>query len=338
MPVLDVEKLIEERVAAIKAYHAGAGLPRAQLDVSGGVDSAVMLGLLAKALGPENVCAVYSNIMSSGASMKQAFEVAKAFNVKLLTVDLIDIYREIQRLSFAAISRADLGEKHVDIAVDRTNDPTVDGSLRSTLRAPVGRYFNRLMGGIRHGTGNECEDRWIRFYNKGGDGEVDTNPLGFLSKGEVFQLAVGLGVPRSIVEAKPAPDLWANGEGHTDEDELSSYIGFQLPEGMSWYSYVDYDSGQYKNVGLIERVNRFMDEEGVWPDDLEHVTISGSTLACFTLAHFKPLFAAVARIDAATRHKENPTIPMFSSRDALLDAKILTNDLPTTEEANDEVG
>jgi NH3-dependent NAD+ synthetase len=48
MPVLDVEELIKARVRAIQWYHETTGIKRAQLDVSGGVDSAVMLGLLAR--------------------------------------------------------------------------------------------------------------------------------------------------------------------------------------------------------------------------------------------------------------------------------------------------
>ena len=70
-------------------------------------------------------------------------------------------------------------------------DPTILGSIRSCIRAPIGRGFNRMTGGgIRHGTGNECEDRFLRFYQKGGDGEVDTNPIAMLSKGEVYQVAL----------------------------------------------------------------------------------------------------------------------------------------------------
>ena len=65
MPVLNPEALINNRVKAIRAYHESAGIQRAELDVSGGIDSAVMLMLLAEALGPDNVTAVYSSINSS---------------------------------------------------------------------------------------------------------------------------------------------------------------------------------------------------------------------------------------------------------------------------------
>jgi NH3-dependent NAD+ synthetase len=64
MPVIDGTALIENRVGAIRELHDSVGTLRAQLDVSGGIDSGVMLGLLSKALGPENVTAVYSSIHS----------------------------------------------------------------------------------------------------------------------------------------------------------------------------------------------------------------------------------------------------------------------------------
>lgn len=57
MPVLNPEGLMNERIEAIRAYHKAAGIPRAVVLVSGGIDSAVIQGLCAKALGPENVTA-----------------------------------------------------------------------------------------------------------------------------------------------------------------------------------------------------------------------------------------------------------------------------------------
>jgi len=127
-------------------------------------------------------------------------------------------------------------------------DPTIVGYFKSTLRAPIGRFFNRLNGGgLRHGTGNECEDRFLRFYQKGGDGEVDTNPMEMLTKTEVFQMAWGISQraacakpnnilsdrPRvalmecfkELISIKPSPDLWGTGDDHNDEDELKSWTG-----------------------------------------------------------------------------------------------------------------
>ena len=68
MPVLNAQGLIDAHVKAIQDYHKGCGVPRAELDVSGGIDSGLMLMLLAKALGPENITAVYQGIDSSPGS------------------------------------------------------------------------------------------------------------------------------------------------------------------------------------------------------------------------------------------------------------------------------
>ena len=57
MPVSDVSALIQNRVQTLRSYHQDTGLERAELDLSGGIDSAVMAGLLVLALG---LCAFYA--------------------------------------------------------------------------------------------------------------------------------------------------------------------------------------------------------------------------------------------------------------------------------------
>lgn len=354
MPVVNPKGLIEDRVKAIRDYHGSIGLSRAELDVSGGVDSGVMLGLLAKALGPENITAVYMGIDSSPESHDRAKDVADTFGVKLIDIDLTKWFDVVvANMRYAAALAVDPygGAKQdqvlAEIRARCDADPTILGSLRSCIRAPIGRGFNRMLGnGIRHGTGNEDEDRWLRFYNKGGDGEVDTNPLGFLSKGEVFQLALALGVPKSILEARPSPDLWGcntdtwpnNRRAHYDEDEIRSYL--HLPDDFPYamYSYVDMTTGQYKSVGLIERINRWLDEssslgineerlfddvKGIPKSALESPRFRGIDPATLGL-----LLGTVRKIERTTRHKENPNIPFLGSRGTLVYKGILTDDLP----------
>ena len=72
MPVINPEGLVQNRVRAIQEFHNNVGIPRAQLDVSGGIDSAVMLALLQRALGKDNITAVYSGIQSSQDSKERA--------------------------------------------------------------------------------------------------------------------------------------------------------------------------------------------------------------------------------------------------------------------------
>ncbi len=342
MPVLDTQKLIDNRVEAIRAHHNSARLDKAQLDVSGGLDSAVMLGLLASAVGPDNITAVYSNINSSQESEDRAQEVADVFMTGLCKIDLTPIYENLVKKIRHSLKGAGFGSSLIQHRCEV--DPTILGSIRSTLRAPVGRAFNRLSGGgIRHGTGNECEDRWLRFYQKGGDGEVDTNPLAMLSKGEVFQLGRALGVPRSILTAVPTPDLQGIGEAHNDEEELKDL------SGVDWtYSKINPETGEYTKVGTIEAMSRVLDievdnyveshlfcqisppDEGEWRmihDEAKYIHPAFKDFKTFQK------FALSARhFEKVTRHKLNPNCPSLGgdghARGSLLEIGILTNVLP----------
>lgn len=339
MPVLDTQKLINNRVEAIRRYHEAFDIPRAELDVSGGIDSAVMLLLLARALGPENVTAVYSSINSSDESRSRAQAVAKVAGVKLCEVEATESYKTLVTAALVALTDAgyDMGAIH-----DRMDaDPTIEGSLRSCIRAPLGRFMNRMTGGgIRHGTGNEDEDRWLRFYQKGGDGEVDTNPLAMLSKGEVYQLAVALGVPAEIVEALPTPDLWGTGEKHNDEEELTRLSG-----GVEWtYSRVSPQTGEYVRVGTIERMSRLLDMplyDGPIIGDRSTMEASLFQKEMQPIANKEKVLPAAEKIgltgyhlmsarkwERITRHKANPNCPSLGSRKELLDLNIITDELP----------
>lgn len=333
MPVKNVQALIDNRVEAIRAYHAQAGIQRAELDVSGGIDSAVMLGLLVKALGPTNITAAFIDIQSSEDAFNRAKEVTKLYGVRLIYVDATDLFGDLDNILMDALGAASYD---LEAIIERGEaDKTISGSIRSTLRAPIGRALNRLTGGgIRHGTGNEDEDRYLRFYQKGGDGEVDTNPIAMLSKGEVFQLAIGLDVPLSIITARPSPDLWAIGEAHNDEEEIASTLGLKDPT-CTMYSYVDPQTSKYTHVGLIERLAR-------WLDVNDNVLFSCDDATAATLPKkakdtklFKGvnggvverLFDSARRIEKNTRHKLNPNCPSLGSRKELVTAGILTNEL-----------
>jgi len=351
MPVLEPEALINERVAAIRDMHQTAGQKRAEVDVSGGVDSGVILPLVARAVGPENVTAVHLAIHSNPDALVRAREVCDASGVRLIEFDGTAIFEALLSTMTDAMVKA--GFTKAEILARCETDKSVLGSIRSTSRAPWGRAANRLSGGgLRHGTGNEDEDRIMRFFQKGGDGEVDSNPIAFLSKGEVYQLAIALGVPRSVLDARPSPDLWGVGDAHNDEEEIASYLGLSGC-GIPFYSYVDVDTRKYRNVGLIERVSRacddtpnigwMMDGYGkTWGEvlfsDLARLDVKAAIEQMSEQPQFKGIPTDVTRtlltnarkVERVTRHKMNPNCPMLGDRERLLNAvpAILTNELP----------
>jgi len=343
--------LLANRVGAIKDFHARTGIERAELDLSGGIDSAVMACLLVEALGAENVTLVHSRFATSAAQSQRARDLAEALDCPLVDASLGGVWEVLLTEMKRALGAAgyDTGEVNARIK----SDPTILGSIRSCLRAPIGRGFNRLTGGgIRHGTGNECEDRWLRFYQKGGDGEVDTNPLAMLSKTEVYQLAFVWGeslggraaaVLAATIEAAPSPDLWGNGDGHTDEAELESWLGVPFTYGR-----IDSKTGAIKSYGTIERVSRFLDwalkrllPDALYPKDDNSIWKAPDAFwrSLYAMAPDHRLFRGVPHntvvllLEAArkaerqTRHKANPNIPSLGDRDLLVAEGILTNDL-----------
>lgn len=345
MPVTDVDALINDRVAAIRSFHQDIGAKRASLDLSGGIDSAVMAGLLVLAFGPDSLTLVYSSINSGGTTLQRASALAVALKTPLIHHDLTNTFNKM--IEDMVTNLSSIGYDRVELEKRFQDDPTIIGSIRSCIRAPLGRGYLRMTGnGIRHGTGNECEDRWLRFYQKGGDGEVDTNPLNMLSKGEVYQLAHGLGIKldavaayTEIINAAPTPELWGAAVAHTDEHEITKYLNVD-PKMHTFYSYIDAQSGRYRAIGLIERVARFSD------------TIAGSELFTTTASDtlediiaaaigsdefrgVKPeltqqILKAAQWAEKVTRHKANPNIPGLGQRDDLVRRGILTNDLPIT--------
>ena len=344
MPVLNVDALIENRVEALKDYHKSAGLARAELDLSGGVDSAVMAGLLVLALGPESITLVYSSINSGSDTQSRARALAEALDVPLVVHDLTPTYEAMIADMKHNLVVAGFNAQEIENRIE--SDNTILGSIRSCIRAPLGRGYLRMTGsGLRHGTGNECEDRWLRFYQKGGDGEVDSNPIAMLAKGEVFQLARGLGQALSaqdayarIISAPPTPELWGAKTAHTDEDEIGDYLGL-TDSGESFYSYIDADTGQYTRVGLIERVARFVDtpkgaqlfEDNLTPDDLLSVITHAKqsiTFAGIASDTIERMIRAARQAERVTRHKMNPNCPTLGERKDLCDAGILTDVLP----------
>ena len=97
MPVLSVQNLIQDRVAAIRDYHQHARIEIAELDVSGGIDSAVMCGLLARAVPKSQLGCVFSGIHSSEESLRRARLVTEAFGVRLVEIDLSAEYESISQ-------------------------------------------------------------------------------------------------------------------------------------------------------------------------------------------------------------------------------------------------
>jgi len=209
----DAEAWIAKKCGLLNDYMRKCGLKGCVVNLSGGVDSAVTLGLLQRAKAQKDspitkVLAVAQPIHSSDWAFNRADECAKAFSAELVNIDQTKVYDALKGL--------------IDGQLKIEGNAFAAGQLRSYMRTPSVYYIAQLLSSqgtpsIVMGTGNKDEDGYLAYFCKAGDGVVDVQLLADLHKFDVFGVGKVLGVPKSILEAAPSADLW---DAQTDEEEL----------------------------------------------------------------------------------------------------------------------
>ena len=165
------------------------GITKAVLGLSGGVDSAVVAYLAARALGPENVYAFRMPYkISSRESVDHANLVVEDLGIHAGTIEITGMVDGYVSQTETDISGARLGN--------------VCARARMTVIFDQGAKI----GGLPLGTGNKSE-RLFGYYTWHADDSPPINPLGDLFKTQVWDLARALGVPREIVEKPASADL-----------------------------------------------------------------------------------------------------------------------------------
>jgi NAD+ synthetase len=174
------------------------GITRAVLGLSGGIDSAVVAYLCARALGPQNVHAVRMPYRTSSAdSLDDAQRVVDALGINVETIDIS-----------AAV------DGYLAAAVDA--DPRRRGNVMARMRMLALFDQSARLGALPIGTGNKTE-RLLGYFTWHADDTPPVNPIGDLYKTQVWALARHLGVPRQLIDKPPSADLEAN---QTDETDL----------------------------------------------------------------------------------------------------------------------
>lgn len=179
-------------------HFKASGADMAFVNVSGGLDSSVVVTLCARALGAERVTALWlGDELSRAEDRDHAEEVTNELGVPLRTVDISPMVRAFQE----------------ELGID---DRVVLGNVRARCRMVTAYRYSNEENGLVMGTGNKSE-LLLGYYSRWGDGGVDFLPIGDLYKTQVREMARHLEVPEAIVEKPPSAGLW---EGQTDEGEL----------------------------------------------------------------------------------------------------------------------
>ena len=231
----NVEKWTKKKINVFNEYLGKHNLSGAVLAVSGGVDSALTLALLKKTKELPNsnlkkIWAISQPIHSSDWALNRARELCEKMDIDLKVIEQTDTFDNL-----------------TDLVADATGvkcNKFSGGQMRSYMRTPINYYCAQLLSqegypSIVMGTGNMDEDGYLAYFCKAGDGVVDVQLIADLHKSEVFKCAKYLGVPSSIVEAKPSADLW---EDQEDEKEL----GFT-------YDFIEFYTGVYLNYDELEK-------------------------------------------------------------------------------------
>jgi len=233
-PALAGEKItqfIQEQTAAAKSRGVVVG-------VSGGLDSAVVVLLCARALAPEKVTGLYlperDSALESRVHARAATEKA---GVKLNEINLepalkeLGAYRNavsramqnrlVNRLAFWGITNIGkiqpflltmAGEAQNDIIRRVIAFYRIKHRLRMTVLYQYAEENGLLVAGCLNRT-----EYLTGFFVRYGDSAADLAPILPLYKTQVRRLAERLGVPREIITKPPSPDLIP---GITDEIAL----------------------------------------------------------------------------------------------------------------------
>ena len=202
LPAIEPAQAIEVIIGFIRAQMAQTGFSRLVVGLSGGVDSATVAFLAARAVDPENLLAVRLPYRtSSEASEIDALRVVDVLGCRTQRVEITPMVEPMLELI--------AGEDEGPLNVRRGN---VMARQRMIVLYDRSADFDALV----IGTSNKTE-ALLGYGTLYGDMAAALAPIGDLYKTQLRAVATELGVPREILDKPPSADLWP---GQTDEDEL----------------------------------------------------------------------------------------------------------------------
>lgn len=190
---------LEKIEAFLRDYLRKSGFSRYVIGVSGGVDSSLVLALAVRAVGPENVLALIIPIESDPKDVEDARRVAELYKAPYEIIDLSPSYRQLLE---------DFAEKDYQ--------RLTKANLKVRMRMVALYAFAQEREALVLGTDNRSE-HYVGYFTKYGDGSADLQPIIRLTKREVVEAALLLGLPEDLARRVPSAGLYP---GQSDEEEM----------------------------------------------------------------------------------------------------------------------
>lgn len=209
---MDYARVADYLTGWIRHQVSSAGARGVVVGISGGVDSALVTALSARAM-QGSVLGLLLPAHNDPQDMEDARAVAEIFGVPTEVIDLAPLFD----LAVESFQQGAAREEAKDTTAEHPGRPSVAvANLKPRLRMIALYYFANTLNYLVAGTSNRSEIE-VGYSTKYGDGGVDILPIGGLVKTQVWELALSLGVPNRVVSKVPTGGLW---QGQTDEGEM----------------------------------------------------------------------------------------------------------------------
>ena len=218
LPQINPKQETKKIVEFLKKIKKKTKKDKVVIGLSGGIDSTVAHYLLKKAYKPENIISVslpyekIKPIINEVAGVEK-----KGFPTARRSVD-------IRRLSSTGGNEFETGPA----TLKKIRYGNIMARVRMIILFDLAKKYDALVCG----TENKSE-RLLGYFTRFGDAASDIEPITYLYKTQVYQLAKYLKVSQKIIDAPPTAGLW---QGQTDEAEF----GFSYIEADQFlYLYID---------------------------------------------------------------------------------------------------
>jgi len=232
-----VEEVVEAKIKILNAYYRQAGLKSAVIAVSGGIDSAVVLGLVEMASRADDspieriVAVTMPALHNAGVTGQEeardlALEVCECFGIEPTTIILDSFVNPL-----------------IECVEEKLGEPAdgkrtwCRGQVVSYARTPTYYYITSVLAaqgqpGLVIGTTNLSEGGYLGYFGKASDGMVDVQLISDLFKSEVYEVGRFLGVPEEVLNRAPTGDMF---DATTDEVVFGAPYDFvELYTHMLW--------------------------------------------------------------------------------------------------------